>query len=243
LALSLLFASASLASRITQRFRNRSHILDMSITAIILAAGRSSRMGAFKPLLPWGTQTVIDTCVQSLREGGADSVIVVVGYRADAIRQHLVESLVTFAENPDPTSQMNDSIQVAVAEIPTTSGAVIITPVDYPAVSAGIVSALICEWSKGFHLVKPTHHGRGGHPVLIDLSLRSELENLDSTNGLKGLFERNNDKVKRLEVDSPYIARDIDTWDDYRALHAEVLGFAPPERSEDFSNEKRAGLI
>jgi len=85
--------------------------------------------------------------------------------------------------------------------------------------------------------VKPTSNGRGGHPVLVDLSLRDELLGLNPKLGLKGLFDKHNDEVKRLEVDSPYIARDIDTWDDYRALYIEVFGAEPSETAKDFSNE------
>jgi molybdenum cofactor cytidylyltransferase len=91
--------------------------------------------------------------------------------------------------------------------------------------------------------VKPTYNGRGGHPVLIDLSLRNELLSLKPDLGLKGLFESHESEVKRLEVDSPYIARDIDTWDDYRVLYAEIFGVEPSSVAEDFSNENHAGLI
>ena len=203
-----------------------------SVAGIILAAGQSSRMGALKPLLPFGEQTVIESCINYLREGGADPIVVVVGYRGDDIRKHLNHTSVRFAVNPDPASAMSTSIAFGVRELRERSRATLITPVDFPAVPSAVVTAVIGEWTKGSRLVKPTCAGRGGHPILVDLSLRKELLDLDPTVGLKGLFEKYRAEISRVEVNSPYIAQDIDTWDDYCSLHFEVFGQKPPERAK-----------
>src|SRR5689334_18190848 len=101
-----------------------------SVTAILLAAGQSRRMGAFKPLLPFGKTTVIESCLNYLTEGGAESVVVVVGHRADDIRQQLSQYSVTFAVNPDPTSEMAASIAAGVRKTPDSARAVLISLVD-----------------------------------------------------------------------------------------------------------------
>jgi CTP:molybdopterin cytidylyltransferase MocA len=108
---------------------------------------------------------------------------------------------------------------------------VIITPADHAAVPPEVVAQLITEWKNGALLVKPTWNGRGGHPVLIDLSFRDELLALDAPAGLKSFFDAHRDQVRRVPVNSNYIARDMDTWDDYRALHREVFGVPPPEQT------------
>lgn len=213
------------------------------VAGILLAAGQSRRMGAFKPLLRFGESTVVESCINYLVEGGVDSIVVVVGHRAEDIRNQLSSQHLTYAVNPDPTSEMNESIAAGVAMVPQSSRAVIIALVDYPAIPSSVVSTLITEWSKGYTLVKPTWEGRGGHPVLVDLSFRSELLNLDPGKGLKGLFDQHQTGIKRVEVPSPYIARDIDTWDDYRALYAEIFGEAAPEPIQRNTNEKSGGLI
>lgn len=202
------------------------------VVAIILAAGRSQRMGAFKPLLPFGDTTVVDSCLQNLRGGGVATVIVVVGHRADELRNHLKDSEVAFGVNPDPESEMSSSIACALRELPAEAKAVLITPVDHPAVPSEVVAQLIVEWTKGYALVKPTWQRRGGHPVLVDLRFKDELLRLDSRLGLKALFETHIDQVKRLPVDSNYIARDMDTWEDYAALHRDVFGVLPPARAK-----------
>jgi CTP:molybdopterin cytidylyltransferase MocA len=214
----------------------------MNVAAVILAAGLSSRMGSFKPLLPWGKQTVIESCINYLRDGGVDSIVVVAGHREEDIRRRLASASVTFAVNADPASAMSASIEAGVRQLPSDADATFITPADYPAISPAIVSAITTEWTHGFRLIKPTYRDRGGHPVLIDLSLRSELLSLEPTRSLKDLFAAHQDEVRRLAVNSPYIARDIDTWDDYRALYAEVFGTVPVEAG-DFSNENHASLI
>jgi len=200
------------------------------VAAIVLAAGRSERMGAFKPLLPFGPTTVIETCIENLRGGGVGTVIVVLGQgpRAEDLRQHLRNARVGFAINSDPQSEMSASIACGVRELPEAARAAIINPVDHAAVPAAVVGALINEWRKGARLVKPTWNGRGGHPVLVDLGFRNELLDLDPDGGLKTFFDFHQEQVRRIPVNSNHIARDMDTWDDYRALHQEVFGVPPP---------------
>ncbi|MGH9960126.1 MAG: nucleotidyltransferase family protein, partial [Pyrinomonadaceae bacterium] len=129
--------------------------------------------------------------------------------------------------SPNPGSEMSASIACGVRVLPPESEAALIALVDQPAVPAEVVKAVIDEWAKGKKLVVPEFQGRGGHPVMIDLSLRDELLNLDPSRGLRGLFDAHRTKVRRLQVNSPYIARDLDTWDDYLTLHHEIFGTEP----------------
>jgi molybdenum cofactor cytidylyltransferase len=202
------------------------------IAAIILAAGRSERMGRSKPLLPFGPTTVIEACIEYLRAGGLGTVIVVVGQdaRAEELKQVLKDSHVIFAINADPASAMGASIACGLREIPDAAKAVMITPADHPAVPAQVVQILVDAWRSGARLVMPTHQGRGGHPVLIDLSFREQLASLDTSRGLKGFFDTHQARLSRVAVDSNYIARDMDTWDDYLALHREVFGVSPGKK-------------
>jgi molybdenum cofactor cytidylyltransferase len=197
------------------------------VAAIILAAGQSSRMGAFKPLLPFGNTTVIEHTIEYLRHGGIETIIVVVGHRAAEVKTHLQDTGIIFATNPDADSAMAASILQGVQALPNEAQAVVITPVDHPSVPPEVVTQLIDEWRAGARLVIPTNAGHGGHPVLIDLSFRNQLLNLDPARGLKSFFDAHRSEVTRVPVNSNYIARDMDTWDDYRSLHLEVFGVLP----------------
>ena len=199
------------------------------VVAIILAAGQSSRMGAFKPLLPFGNTTVVEHTIDYLDRGGIETIIAVVGHRAADIKTHLQNTGtgIIFANNADADSAMAASILLGVRALPNEARAVVITPVDHPAVPPEVVMRLINEWRQGARLVIPTNEGRGGHPVLIDLCFRDNLLNLDPARGLKSFFQAHRGQVTRVAVNSIYIARDMDTWDDYRSLHLEVFGVLP----------------
>lgn len=190
-------------------------------------------MGAFKPLLPFGKQTVIESTIDYLRKGGVETIVVVLGHRSHQLQKRLEHLPVRFALNPDPDSEMSASITAGIEKIPGPFRATLIALADHPAVPPSVVSTLISEWRKGAQLLIPTWQNRGGHPVLIDLRYRAELQNLDPARGLKALFETHQGDVKRIPVDSPFIARDMDTWDDYHALHQEVFGEPPPAAPEN----------
>jgi molybdenum cofactor cytidylyltransferase len=228
---------------------NQSPIHRAPVAAVLLAAGRSRRMGAFKPLLPFGAQTVIETCVNSLLAAGVCEIVVVVGHRAAEVRARLSHLPVRFALNAEVGSEMGVSIARGVEELSareawgsamtatpgdavtaaTTGGAVLIALADHPAVAvAEIVEVIAAHRRTGARLVVPEWRGRGGHPVLVGGDLRASLLNLDAAGGLRALFDRHADEVLRLPVASPFVARDMDTWEDYRALHEEVFGVPPP---------------
>lgn len=202
----------------------------MSIAAILLAAGQSRRMGAFKPLLPFGPATVAEACVRYLLEGGAEQLVVVVGHRSEEVQRALAHLPVRFAVNPERESEMGESIARGVEQLPHETEAILIAPVDQPAIPPDVPGALIDEWGRkrGARLFVPEHAGRGGHPVLVDGSLRARLLKLDPHRGLRALFDEHRREVSRVCVASPYIARDMDTWDDYRALYEEVFKASPP---------------
>jgi molybdenum cofactor cytidylyltransferase len=210
-----------------------------SVAAILLAAGRSKRMGRFKPLLSFGEKTVIESCLDYLRKGGIETIVVVGGHRINQLRDKLKPESVIIVENPDPSSEMGQSIACGIKEVPNNFGAVLICLVDHPAVSYQVVQQLIDAWTKGALLAVPTWQGRGGHPVLVDQRFRPELLNLPQEGGLKSLFLKHGEHLRRLPVDSPFIARDMDTWDDYTRLHLDVFGVKPTIQRETNESPQR----
>lgn len=201
------------------------------VAAILLAAGRSRRMGAFKPLLPFGQKTVVEACIENLLAAGVETVVVVVGHRAEEMRARLAHLPVSFAFNDEAMSEMSVSIARGVERVPAEAGAMLIALCDQPAIPPSIIRLVIEEWEKaGASLVVPEYEGRGGHPVLIDGRFRRELLSLDSARGLRALFDAHREAVRRLPVASPFVARDMDTWEDYARLYEEIFGTAPPGR-------------
>lgn len=200
------------------------------VAAILLAAGRSERMGAFKPLLPFGETTVIRNCIQNLRQAGVEDIVVVLGHRAEELQQTVGDLRLEFAINLDPTSQMSASIACGLRKLLPETKAALIALTDQPAVPPDVIRTIVSEWTSGERLVIPEFQGQGGHPVLVDLRFREELLNLDSCGGLRFFLNAHQEQVRRLPVVSPFIVRDMDTWDDYRALHQEVFGVPPADQ-------------
>jgi molybdenum cofactor cytidylyltransferase len=197
-------------------------------------------MGAFKPLLPFGPEkTVAESCVRNLLAAGVAEIVVVLGHRAGEVRAGLAHLPVVFALNDAAGSEMGVSVARGVERVRDGNSAVLITPVDYPAVPPEIVGRLIDEHRRWrARLVVPEWQGRGGHPVLVSLDFRDELSRLDESRGLRGLFDARRGEVRRLPVESPFVARDVDTWEDYSALHREVFGVPPPiERPGEGSSD------
>ena len=185
-------------------------------------------MGVFKPLLPFGDRTVIEACLQNLREAGAAEIVVVIGHRAEEMRARLGHLPVSFAVNNQAESEMTASIARGVERVSGEAEAVLISLADQPAVSPEAIRSLMeARISSDARLFVPEWNNRGGHPVLIDLCYRRELLNLDPQKGLRALFDAHRGEVLRVPVDSPYIARDMDTWNEYCALHQEIFGDMP----------------
>ena len=111
------------------------------VVAILLAAGRSRRMGAFKPLLP-----VVEACINHLFEGGVEDVCVVVGHRAAEMRERLAHLPVRFAFNDEAESEMSVSIARGVECVPAEAGAMLVALCDQPMIPSSVVSHLIEQW-------------------------------------------------------------------------------------------------
>lgn len=187
-------------------------------------------MGAFKPLLPFGENTVIESCLANLSAAGVENLIVVAGFHAEEIGKQLKDNTVTIVTNNDPNSEMSASISIGINALNRSDKAVLITPADHPAVPPRIITSLMQRWIDGASLVQPEHNGKGGHPVLIDLRYRHELAGLNSQSSLRDFFSNHRDEVVRVSVDSAYVARDMDTWEDYVRLHRDVFGDAPEKK-------------
>jgi molybdenum cofactor cytidylyltransferase len=187
-------------------------------------------MGAFKPLLPFPQErTVVEACINHLTLGGVETTVVVLGHRADEVRERLSHLPVLFALNDEAGSEMGTSIARGAEQLPQDVETILVALCDQPAIPPEVIRFLIAESARtGARLVVPEFMGRGGHPVLLDKSFRRELLTLDTARGLRALFNAYRDEVLRVSVGSAYVARDMDTWDDYRALYLELFGAQPP---------------
>ena len=189
----------------------------MTIAAILLAAGESTRMGRLKQLLPWGGTTLVAWQVAQLRKAGAEDVVVVLGHEAEQIRP---------AVPPDARVVVNaaykegraTSLRAGAEALPDGVEAVLILSVDQPR-PAWLSRALIETWRAERPLVmSPRFRRRYGHPILLDGSLLPELREVsDETLGLRAVIDRHVERAKSLVISNQRVDVDLNTPADYEA--------------------------
>jgi molybdenum cofactor cytidylyltransferase len=189
------------------------------VSALLLAAGESRRMGAFKQLLRIGDKTFVEHCVDALLSSRVDEIVVVTGHRAAEVEKALVGRAVRFAHNDRFSSGMSSSIIRGVGEISPQTGACLIALADQPLIPTRVIDELITTYETDRALVViPAFQGRGGHPVLVDLSLREELKAIDPTRGLREVITRHSGQTVRVEVETETVLQDFDYPRDYEGI-------------------------
>lgn len=195
------------------------------IPAIVLAAGRSSRMGRAKATLPTGDgHTFLTRIVTTFLEAGIDDVIVVVGHDADAIAASFAESGLParFVVNRDYDRGQLSSLLAGLNAIdrPGVSAA-LVTLVDVPLVSTATVRAVVDRYRRTAALiVRPTAGDRHGHPMLIDRALFALLRSADLAIGAKPIVRTHASSEGDIAIDDEGAFIDIDTEDEYRKMIA-----------------------
>jgi molybdenum cofactor cytidylyltransferase len=200
------------------------------IPAIVLAAGKSSRMGRLKANLPVSTnpgnkETFLRLIVRTLLDAGIDDVVIVLGHEMDAVLRNFTESGLParFVENADYASGQLSSLVAGLRVVDRPGvAATLITLVDIPFVSAATVRAVVdCYHRTQVAIVRPVRAGRHGHPMLVDRSLFDELRHTDPRAGARPVIRAHATIEGDVEVDDEGAFADIDTPEDYqRALSA-----------------------
>jgi molybdenum cofactor cytidylyltransferase len=191
----------------------------MPVTPIILAAGRSRRMGRPKALLDFHGESCIARVLRACREGGAARPVVVLGHQAEAVRAALPEDVVT-CTNPDYASTgPAASLQAGLAELPPEAEAFLLFPVDFPLVTGPDVKALLACWSRVRRMrriVVPSHSMRRGHPALFHRSLAGEFHALGPGEPLHAVLRAHAGDVEHVRTENPGVLENMDTPEDYR---------------------------
>ena len=185
-----------------------------NVTAVVLAAGRSTRMGGPNKLLAEldGKKLVRIVTEQALASK-ASQVIVVVGHQADLVEQALAGLKVKFARNPDFAGGLASSVKSGIAAVPANADGAIVCLGDMPLISAKLIDKLIdaFEPDRGHLITVPVSDGKRGNPVLWSRRFFRELMTLDGDVGARHLIARHAEAVAEVAVegDGPFL--DIDT--------------------------------
>jgi molybdenum cofactor cytidylyltransferase len=214
------------------------------IAGIILAAGRSTRLGRPKQLLPLRGVQLIRHTVRRVLESSLDEVIVVVGHQAEAVSAAIADLPVRVVTNPDATLGQSTSVVAGLAALDeksgeswrrgesdramqasplqTTAEAAIFLLGDQPGIDPIVINALIAAWKQSrAPIVAPRYSDGMGNPVLFDRRVFSELRALGGDVGARAIIRKYQEEGNLLlvPVDHP-AAPDVDTEEDYAALIA-----------------------
>jgi molybdenum cofactor cytidylyltransferase len=196
----------------------RSKAQPVFISAILLAAGESKRMGEAKQLLPWGRSTFIGRAADTLLDTAVNEVIVVVGYRAEAVIKALGNRPVKIARNPEYARGMSGSIVAGLKLVSPEAGAVMIALVDHPLTDSRTINRLISGFVKGDKSIAvPTCRGVRGHPVIFARRYTADFMAVSGDTGGRQIIRDNPGDVLEVAVAAEGVVIDIDTPEDYQS--------------------------
>jgi molybdenum cofactor cytidylyltransferase len=193
----------------------------LSIAAIILAAGRSRRMGTQKLLLPWKAQTVVGHIVDQVLASGLKPVLVVIGGDSAAdtttIAQVLAGRPITLVDNPNRDTEMLSSVRCGLKALPSDCEAVLVALGDQPAIRTELIQLLIQAYrTTGRGIVMPTFGGKRGHPTIFSAHYFDEILSHYDGIGLRGLLETHPEGIHEVIVTDPSVLADMDRPEDYQ---------------------------
>jgi len=191
-----------------------------SVGAVIVAAGLSSRMNDFKPLMKIGNRTMIETAVNNFKLFGVDKIIVVTGYRSKDIENKLKDQNIDFIYNNNfQKTHMFDSICLGLKELGESIKFAFITPGDSPYVQQYTLNRMIDTIiNSDYKLIQPSYEGNNGHPILIRTEDIGLILKHNGTNGMKGAIANIGDGFINIPFVDPGIIMDADTKIEYAKL-------------------------
>lgn len=191
----------------------------MSVAAIVLAAGQSSRMGAQNKLLLQNEgETLVHHAAKMATLSQLKPVVVVLGHEADAVRAALDGLPVDFAVNPDFAQGLSTSLQAGIRALPPNIDGAAVILADMPDLDTSLLDRLHAafEAEPAALAAVPVHDGQWGNPCIVAAALFAEIATLRGDQGARKILEAHRDMVVEMPESSDAATRDIDTPDDWQ---------------------------
>ncbi|MCP4119930.1 MAG: NTP transferase domain-containing protein [Desulfobacteraceae bacterium] len=204
-----------------------------NISAIIPVAGLSSRMKAFKPLLPLAKRSILETTLNLFKLNGITDIIVITGHRSADLENRITAMDATCIHNPDFHQGMFSSILTGVKNLKEDCDAFFVLPADIPAIRAHTVREMLRVYRSGKEkIIYPVFDGLRGHPPLISTEFKEKIENFSQGGGLRACLADFENHAMDLKVCDKGIHMDADTPEDYEAVRQKAERINVPEPCE-----------
>jgi molybdenum cofactor cytidylyltransferase len=186
------------------------------ISAIILAAGESKRMGEPKMLLPWGKSTVLQTVISTLQTAGINDILVVTGGAHQKIDMLIGKSVQTVYNENYSEGEMLSSLQVGLTVKKTEASAALICLGDQPQVQVRTVQRILQAYKETrASIVVPSYQMHRGHPWLVARELWEDILKLRAPKTPRDFLNSHHKNILYIESDTPSTLQDLDTKEDY----------------------------
>ncbi len=188
------------------------------ISAIILAAGESKRMGPNKFLLPWGKKRMIEQTLEIYMNTPLSEIILVLGYQAEQILAEISPPAIKIVINPAYKEGMSSSLRCGLLAVDQRPEGLLIALGDQPGIERKVVNELVSAFQRIYprqNIFVPTYHGRRGHPVILGKKFFREIQELAGDVGGREILQRNEQEIFEVPVETEAILWDIDTMEDY----------------------------
>ncbi|MBE0495460.1 MAG: NTP transferase domain-containing protein [Campylobacterales bacterium] len=193
--------------------------IQSTLAVLIIAAGYSSRMNDFKPLLPFGKTSALERLIQTYQNQGIEHIYVVVGHKKDEILTALKDYSIHIIYNEEYDKGMFNSIQKGLSNLQEGIDAFYMQPVDIPLIKGQTLECLYEAYAReGKGIVYPTFFGRKGHPPLISTKYKEQILSSQGEGGLKKVLEAFENDALHVSVCDKSILMDMDTQEDYQNL-------------------------
>lgn len=189
----------------------------MSISAIILAAGESKRMGQPKMTLPWKNTTVIGKVIETIQHAGIEDILVITGGARREVEKIITSHKLQSVHNENfEHEEMLASIQLGLQAQKTDSQAALICLGDQPQVEERCARVVVEAFRNNKSgLVVPSYQMRRGHPWLIARELWDEVLKMRAPESMRDFLNKHDSDIFYVEYNSPSILQDLDTPQDY----------------------------
>ncbi len=208
----------SICAQLVQIRHQRHHLRKLpSVTAIILGAGESSRMGKPKLLLPFGDRTMIGTVISNVLASSVEKVIVVLGSNYESHRQVIKDYPVEIVNNKRYREEMLSSVKCGLKAVSDAADAVMVLLGDQPMIQAAEMDQLIESYRDSEkEIAIATHEKKRGHPILFGRKFIRELTGYPREASLRDLLQNHPSEILEMKTGNDGILRDIDTENDYQ---------------------------
>jgi molybdenum cofactor cytidylyltransferase len=218
------------------------------VSAIVLAAGMSQRMGTPKQLLRIEGKPILERTLTAVRESAISEIVLVLGFAADAVEKQVSTQGLKVVRNETYQQGMGTSLRAGLAAVDPESSAALIVLGDQPFVRPTTLNHLIeCHRSSKAQIVIPLYMGFRGNPVLLDRAVFPEIAQLSGDVGCRAIFGNHTEGIHKLAVDDPGILLDIDSLEDIQKLDQVSAGvsrgLAPLETREGATPQRPALVL